>query len=341
MSTKMKRFYNAEGEGGGQLAQEPVTQQATGIPEFSSPEEVTKWYRGLSREDQVKYKDQMLGGQPSDEPTEQKAAPTDEEIPFGFTQEEWAEVPESLRPRLSGVYSEKKDLLSIDLEQVKKGEEFAQDPVIKARLDALKNGKDNLGIDDLRRMISPEELAKLDFVGDSEASYAKLSELLDNGLSSVLSLYSQSINAKIEQERHLTALTQELDKVVEKFGIKDQAELDEFSKWWAEESGQFDIVKLGGVESYQMYLLKTGKAKDLVTASLEKGRQELINNLQEVDKRVGTLPRAAQGGSSADTLAGVNVERLRNDPDYASSLMRLHRNNPETRKKLMELASKA
>ena len=66
MSTKMKRFYNAEGEGGGQPAQEPTTTQATGIPEFSSPEDVTKWYRGLSREDQVKYKDQMLGGQLSE-----------------------------------------------------------------------------------------------------------------------------------------------------------------------------------------------------------------------------------------------------------------------------------
>ena len=308
-----------------------------------NPADYEDWVKHLSPEllDELVKEDGLKISKNEDD--EKDPAETGEDSDEAFL----STLPEEAKSKFKEMQEKVDRLKHFDDDEVLKGmEAFSQDPIIQKRIKELAGEAtiQTQSIDDLAAKVG-----ELDFRYSPIEAKKKLEVLLkehaqniEAGIHNELSQQAQHREQAAKFENEMKGIMTTIGATADGIAWNDPKHpLKDFFDWSIQNAKSVDIMSIGGLNAYSLYLNMSGKSVDILSKVQAKARENVLKNLNNNKANSAkTLPRSVSGANvAADSQFGIDVKRFKTDHSYQDATYRKLEKNPAAAKFMMKLIS--
>ena len=333
------------------------SEEARTIEIPDDPDEFDEFYASLSDEER-KSLDAYLDGQEIEDIDPEAAQPMDNEeegdgnkdpegqpeLTHDISQEQYDKLPSEVKEYLDSTREKLNKFESEYGEGFQKNlEEFLNDPVVNYRMQVLSGKIQDPASDINEKFLSNSALNKLniDFDLDPNGSMNRLKSHLASAIMESQQGVHQHYQLEKSQNEYQDKIKGEFSKIQElDNSLKSDLDYSDsnhpmngFISWLIENEKNINLVNIGGVETYKLYMAKTGKEIN----SEANVRKEVVRNIAKAKSNAAkTLPKSvhSQGNSDRKIVHGIDVDKFRNDENYQERIYMEHGDNAKMRKLL-------
>ncbi len=303
------------------------------VPE--DPDEFDEFYESLTPEQRKDFDKNLAdddtdpeAAQPEGEEEtdlESESPEGQEELTHEMSQKEYDSLSEGSQEYVDSLKTRLEALAQFEDKEYQAGlGKILEDPVVSNRIQQL-NGK-GPQVDIEKQFFSNDAIKalKLDFDFDARGSMNRLKQFVQTAVSSATGQIHDNYQSQNKQREYNTKLEDELRSIQEldsslKSDLKyndSNHPMSEFMGWLVKNQTSIDVLNIGGVDTYKLFLSKTGKeVHDNVTETTKK----VVRNVARAKSKFArTIPKTTHSkSSSAKTIVhGIDVERFKSDEDY-------------------------
>jgi hypothetical protein len=351
-------YYDQEPIEEAPIEDTPPEEEARTIEIPDDPDEFDKFYEELSDEERESL-DKHLQTLDEEEVETEPAQATDDnetdgaiedpegqpEIEHQISQQQYDSLPEEVKSYLDDTKSKLDEMnKSYGTEYQEGMKRFMDDPVVAERMKQLAGQEEDPNMTLTEKYLSDEGLAnlKLDFDFDKAGSIDRIRALVLNATRDAEVRVHDQYKVRDMQSQYQDQVRGEFTKIQDlDESLKSELDygdpshpMNGFVKWLVENESNINLVNIGGVETYKLYLAKTGQE---VPDAAVNARKEVVSNIARAKSQAArTIPKSikSQGASDRKIVHGIDVERFKTDETYMDSIYDKHGDNPQMLKVL-------
>ena len=269
------------------------------------------------------------------------AAGDESEIPQ-ITAEEIQALPENAQKVLISMQESLNKLSDFSAPEVQRGlDTLVSDPIVALRIKEINEGlTTEKSIENIKKSFNPndfasaDDIARLDFVGDRQASMQLLSNMLLKAANHGNSAAKQVAELEKSQIIHMTKLqnetTKQLDQLVadNKESLKSDlpyehpdSPVGKFTKWAEERVSAEQFRTMTAKTLYAAYLADSGTLDKAMSKIANNSRLQFIKGFEEMQDKARTIGSRAPASKNKDNemYKGIDLTRYKNDLRYAEA----------------------
>jgi hypothetical protein len=271
------------------------------------------------------------------------------DLTHNIDQQAYDALPDEVKTYVDDIKTRLDNLANYENEDYRKGlDNFLQDPVVSQRYKELTGQADASASLTSEQLFSVDNLTQLglDFDFDKENSAAKLQGIMTQAIRQAETRVHDHYRSENAQRDYKSKLEGELQKIQT---IDDSlaSDLDfgdpkhpmkEFMDWLLENEKNINLVNIGGVDTYKLYMAKTGKEVPDVASTV---RKDVVRNIAKAKSTAArTLPRNMKSSTDGDReiVHGIDVQKFKTDESYAQAIYEQHGHDPAMLKTLRSMS---
>lgn len=256
-------------------------------------------------------------------------------------------LPEKAQSKFKEMQDKLDRLKDFDDDEVVQGmQAFAADPIIQKRIKEL-SGEVSVSKKSISEVT--EAISNLDFRFSPVEAKQKLEALLTEHAQSIESGIHNELTQQATHREQAAKFENEMKGIMTTIGANADGlawndpkhPLKDFFDWSIQNAKSVDIMSIGGLNAYSLFLNMSGKSGDILSKVQAKAREDVLKKLNNNKSGTAkTLPRSVSGVTTpGDNQFGIDVNRFKTDHNYQDATYRKLEKNPAAEKFMMKLIS--